>query len=128
MGKIFDALEKFSKEGGAPRSDKIRNADYEVLMQFDESTGKIDIDNPEYLKDAKGIKRLMTYRLINDDGTLTPAGRAKYEEMARKSKKDTDASADAASINEKPVFKQKSRRKKFHPGSLTPGNRTGPCS
>jgi exopolysaccharide/PEP-CTERM locus tyrosine autokinase len=118
VGKIFDALEKFSKESGASRSDKIRNADYEVLMQFDESTGKIDIDNPQYLKDAKGIKRLMTYRLINDDGTLTPAGRAKYEEMAHKSKTDTDAPADAASINEKPVFEQKEQKEKVSSGFL----------
>jgi exopolysaccharide/PEP-CTERM locus tyrosine autokinase len=118
VGKIFDALEKFSKEGGAPKSDKIRNADYEVLRQFDESTGKIDIDDPEYLKDAEGIKRLMTYRLINDDGTLTLAGRAKYEEMARKSKTNTDASADAASINEKPVFKHKEQKVKVSSGFI----------
>jgi capsular exopolysaccharide synthesis family protein len=85
-------------------------------MKFDESTGKIDIDNPQFLKDAKGIKRLMTYRLINDDGTLTPAGRAKYEEMARKSKMDTDASDDAALINEKSIVQQKEQKKKVSPG------------
>ena len=84
MGKIFDALEKFTKESGAPRSDKLKNSDYEVLMQFDESTGKIDLAGAEVLKDARGIKRLMTYRLINDNGTLTPAGKAKYEEMKHK--------------------------------------------
>ena len=84
MGKIFDALEKFTKETGTPRLERIKNSDYEVLMQFDESTGKIDIDSPEVLKDARGIKRLMTYRLINDNGTLTPAGKAKYEEIKRK--------------------------------------------
>jgi exopolysaccharide/PEP-CTERM locus tyrosine autokinase len=81
VGKIFDALEKFTKEAGPPKSGKIRNSDYDVLMQFDRSTGRIDMANPEVLKDARGIKRLMTYRLINDDGTLTPAGRAKYESM-----------------------------------------------
>ena len=86
MGKIFDALEKFSKESGVPRSNKIKNSDYGVLMHFDESTGKLDIHNPEFLKDARGIKRLMTYRLINENGTLTPAGRAKYEEMTKKTK------------------------------------------
>ena len=73
MGKIFDALEKFTKETGAPKSDKLKDADYDVLMQFDESTGKIDMADPGVLKDAKGIKRLMTYRLINDNGTVTPA-------------------------------------------------------
>ena len=84
MGKIFDALEKFTKESGASRSEKIKNSDYEVLLQFDESTGKIPMSDPETLKDARGIKRLMTYRLLNDNGTLTPAGKAKYEEMKRK--------------------------------------------
>jgi exopolysaccharide/PEP-CTERM locus tyrosine autokinase len=84
VGKIFDALEKFTKETGPTRSDKIRNSDYEVLMQFDASTGKIDMAAPEVLKDARGVQRLVTYRLINDDGTLTPAGRAKFEEMQRK--------------------------------------------
>jgi exopolysaccharide/PEP-CTERM locus tyrosine autokinase len=88
VGKIFDALEKFGKESGPALSDRIRNSDYEVLMQFDKSTGRIDMTSPAVLKDAHGIKRLMTYRLINDDGTLTPAGRAKYEAMTVKLGKD----------------------------------------
>jgi exopolysaccharide/PEP-CTERM locus tyrosine autokinase len=88
LGKIFDALEKFGKESGPAKSDRIRNSDYEVLMQFDKSTGRIDMTSPAVLKDARGIKRLMTYRLINDDGTLTPAGRAKYEAMTDKLGKD----------------------------------------
>ena len=86
MGKIFDALEKFSKERGAAVSDRIKDSDYKTLMQFDDATGRIDIENPKIAKDPRVIKRLKTYRLINDDGTLTPAGRAKYEEMARKEK------------------------------------------
>jgi exopolysaccharide/PEP-CTERM locus tyrosine autokinase len=56
---------------------------------------------------------LIAYRLINDDGTLTPAGRAKYEEVARKSKENL--SADAASINEKLVFKQKDKKGEASP-------------
>jgi hypothetical protein len=53
-------------------------------MQFDETTGKIDIQDLKMTKDPRVLKRLKTYRLINDDGTLTPAGRAKYEELKRK--------------------------------------------
>jgi exopolysaccharide/PEP-CTERM locus tyrosine autokinase len=68
-------------------------------MHFDESTGKLDIDNPEFLKDARGIKRLMTYRLINENGTLTPAGRAKYEEMISKTR--TKKSIKEAQTTEK---------------------------
>jgi exopolysaccharide/PEP-CTERM locus tyrosine autokinase len=103
VGKIFDALEKFGKEAGAPTSDKIRSSDYDVLMQFDKSTGRIDMTNPVVLKDARGIKRLMTYRLINDDGTLTPAGRAKYEAMTNKLAKDTpDGLPSTAELVAKP--------------------------
>ncbi|MHC4216360.1 MAG: hypothetical protein ACYSWP_23660, partial [Planctomycetota bacterium] len=84
MGKIFDALEKFSKERGATVSDRIRHSDYEALMQFDEATGRIDIQDLKINKDPRVFRRLKTYRLINDDGTRTPAGRAKYEEWKRK--------------------------------------------
>ncbi|MCK5418374.1 MAG: polysaccharide biosynthesis tyrosine autokinase, partial [Desulfobacterales bacterium] len=84
MGKIFDALEKFSKERGHTVSDRIKDSDYEALMQFDDATGKIDIRNPKIARDSIVLKRLKTYRLVNDDGTLTPAGRAKYEELKRK--------------------------------------------
>ena len=108
MGKIFDALEKFSKERGHTVADRIKDSDYEALMQFDDATGKIDIRNPKIARDAIAFKRLMTYRLINDDGTLTPAGRAKYEEMARKSKHN--AAAAATKTSEKPVIEKKAQK------------------
>jgi hypothetical protein len=84
VGKIFDALEKFSKERGVTASDRIKHSDYQALMQFDDATGKIDIEDPKIAKDPRVLKRLKTYRLINDDGTLTPAGRTKYEELKSK--------------------------------------------
>jgi exopolysaccharide/PEP-CTERM locus tyrosine autokinase len=58
----------------------------------------------------------MTYRLINDDGTLTPAGRAKYNEMAAKSEKS--AETDRAAIDaDKPTVKPKEQPKdKAAPG------------
>jgi exopolysaccharide/PEP-CTERM locus tyrosine autokinase len=86
VGKIFDALEKFGKEHGAAVSDRIKDSDYEALMQFDEATGRIHMDDPTITRDPRILKRLKTYRLINDNGTLTPAGRDKYEQMKRKHK------------------------------------------
>jgi exopolysaccharide/PEP-CTERM locus tyrosine autokinase len=86
VGKIFDALEKFGKERGAAVSDRIKDSDYEALMQFDEATGRIHMDDPKITRDPRILKRLKTYRLINDNGTLTPAGKAKYEQMKRKHK------------------------------------------
>jgi exopolysaccharide/PEP-CTERM locus tyrosine autokinase len=110
LGKIFDALEKFGKETGVPKSNKIRSSDYDVLMQFDKSTGRIDMTSPEVLKDAHGIKRLMTYRLINEDGTLTPAGRAKYEAMTDKLGKDAPHSPPSTA---EPIAKQQKAENKI---------------
>jgi len=104
VGKIFDALEKFSKELGGPASDRVKDSDYEALMQFDEATGKIDMADPKIAKDPQVLNRLKTYRLIKDDGTLTPAGRAKYEEMIRKSRESSVNGAVLAA--EKPIFVQ----------------------
>jgi exopolysaccharide/PEP-CTERM locus tyrosine autokinase len=104
VGKIFDALEKFSKERGAAVSDRITDSDYAALMEFDEATGKIDLQHPKVAKDPGVLKRLKTYRLINEDGTLTPAGRAKYEEMARKEK--PDAAGAGAKAAEKQAFEK----------------------
>jgi exopolysaccharide/PEP-CTERM locus tyrosine autokinase len=82
-------------------------------MQFDEATGKIDIKNPKIAGDSIAFKRLMTYRLINDDGTLTPAGRAKYDEMIRKSKQNTATAA--AKKPEKSVLKKKAQKEQVPP-------------
>jgi exopolysaccharide/PEP-CTERM locus tyrosine autokinase len=106
VGKIFDALEKFSKERGAAVSNRITDSDYEALMQFDDATGRIDIENPKIAKDPGVLKRLKTYRLINEDGTLTPAGRVKYEEMARKAKKKDAGGAAGARAAEKQAFEK----------------------
>jgi protein-tyrosine kinase len=97
VGKIFDALEKFSKERGGPAADRVKDSDYEALMQFDEATGRIDMTDPKIAKDPRVLDRLKTYRLVNDDGTLTPAGRAKYDEMLHKSK---DNSVAAGALKE----------------------------
>jgi exopolysaccharide/PEP-CTERM locus tyrosine autokinase len=86
VGKIFDALEKFSKERGDPSSSRLKDSDYEALMRFDDTTGRIEICDLSVARDRKIFKRLKTFRLINEDGTLTPAGRAKYDELTHRSK------------------------------------------
>jgi exopolysaccharide/PEP-CTERM locus tyrosine autokinase len=115
VGKIFDALEKFSKERGSPVADRIKDSDYEALMQFDDTTGRINIENPKIARDPGVLKRLKTYRLINDDGTLTPAGRAKYEEMARKEKKDAAGAAADSKGAEKPAIAKEAQDEQISP-------------
>jgi hypothetical protein len=84
VGKIFNALEKFRKERGSGVSGRLRNSDYGVLLQFDEKTGRLAKDAPSAIRNSGSLKRLMTYRLIDSDGNLTPAGRVKYHELNRK--------------------------------------------
>ena len=82
MGKIFNALEKYKKERGTTtRPGKLKPADYEALLQYDWATGKLDLKHPLVLQDPGTVQRLMTYRLIDADGSLTPAGKAKYAEL-----------------------------------------------
>ena len=82
MGKIFDALEKYKKERKANgRPGRLKPGDYEALLQYDWATGKLDLKHPLVNQDPGTIDRLLTYRLIEADGSLTPAGKAKYAEL-----------------------------------------------
>ena len=82
MGKIFNALEKYKKERRATtRPQKLKTSDYEALLQYDVATGKLDLKHPLVIQDPGTVDRLMTYRLIEADGSLTPAGKAKYAEL-----------------------------------------------
>jgi exopolysaccharide/PEP-CTERM locus tyrosine autokinase len=81
LGKIFDALEKFRKERGSSVSGKLRNSDYDLLLRFDEKTGRLETDDASAIKDSGGLRRLMTYRLVDSEGRLTPAGIAKLQEL-----------------------------------------------
>jgi exopolysaccharide/PEP-CTERM locus tyrosine autokinase len=76
-------MEKFAKEGGKAKtgSNAIRKSYYHALMQFDETTGKIKVDGPETGGVSTRFKSLVTYGLVRADGSLTPAGKAKYREM-----------------------------------------------
>ena len=82
MGKIFNALEKYKKERSViPGTEKLKQSDYEALFQYDRVTGKLDLNNPLVNRDPGTVKRLQTYRLIEADGSLTPAGKVKYAEL-----------------------------------------------
>jgi len=82
VGKIFNALEKYKKERRATtRPQKLKPADYKTLLQYDRATGKLDLKHPLVTQDPGTVDRLMTYRLIEADGSLTPAGKAKYAEL-----------------------------------------------
>jgi exopolysaccharide/PEP-CTERM locus tyrosine autokinase len=92
-------MEKFTKEGGKTktRANAIRKSYYDALMHFDEATGKINVENPETAGDSTRLKRLMTYGLVRANGTLTPAGKAKYREMkSPPEKRQPAATAGAA--------------------------------
>ena len=82
MGKIFNALEKYKKElKVTTRTSKLKPGDYEALLQCDWAAGKLDLKHPRVVQDLGTVQRLMTYRLIEADGSLTPAGKAKYAEL-----------------------------------------------
>jgi exopolysaccharide/PEP-CTERM locus tyrosine autokinase len=83
LGKIFSALEKFRKERTSKVSGKLRNSDYDLLLRFDEKTGRLETDDPSAIRNSGSLNRLMTYRLIDAGGKLTPAGSAKYQELRR---------------------------------------------
>ena len=82
MGKIFNALEKYNKERRVTtRHQKLKPGDYKALLQYDRATGKLDLKHSLVIQDPGTIDRLVTYRLIEADGSLTPAGKAKYAEL-----------------------------------------------
>jgi len=82
VGKIFNALEKYKKERKTTtRPGKLKPGDYEALLQYDRAAGKLDLKHPLGIHDPGTVKRLLTFRLIEADGSLTPAGKGKYAEL-----------------------------------------------
>ena len=82
VGKIFNALEKYKKERKiTTRTTRLKPGDYEALLQYDWAAGTLDLKHPLVCQDPGTVQRLMTYRLIEADGSLTPAGKAKYAEL-----------------------------------------------
>jgi len=75
MGKVFDALEKFEKERLMRASvQKLRKADLDALLKYDRMSGKLDLFNPEIIKDSETPQRLLDNNLVFSDGRLSPKG------------------------------------------------------
>jgi hypothetical protein len=75
MGKIFDAFEKFEKERLVRTSvPKLRKVDLNALLKYDRRAGKLDLFNPEIIKDPETPQRLLDNNLIFPNGKLSPEG------------------------------------------------------
>jgi len=75
MGKVFDALEKFEKERLMRESvKKLREGDLDALLKYDRMSGKLDLFNPEIIKDSETPQRLLDNNLVFSDGRLSPKG------------------------------------------------------
>lgn len=81
MGRFYNALEKYKNQNKSAQAKKIRKSGYELLLQYDRTTGKLDINNPAIIKEPENIDRLVIYGLMQADGILTPAGIAKCQEL-----------------------------------------------
>jgi hypothetical protein len=61
-----------------------RRTDWDVLMQHDRVSGKLNLKSKEFIKDPGSVKRLLEAEMIDPDGKLTPAARKKCAELGRK--------------------------------------------
>lgn len=83
MGKISDALEKYRKLRSNRVSGKLRSSDYNILLRFDEASGRLEENAALSKEDSASLQRLMTYRLVDSEGRLTPAGISRLQELHR---------------------------------------------
>ena len=75
MGKFFDAFEKYEKERLMRASaQKLKKADINALLKYDRLSGKLDLFNPEIIKDPETPQRLLDNNLVLPDGLLSPKG------------------------------------------------------
>lgn len=91
MGKIADALDKYTKERKAANHAGLTKADLSVLMAYDQktghllsydpATGQVDNDSMEVLRNKGTIQRLLENGLIFPGGKLTPNGLQECERL-----------------------------------------------
>jgi hypothetical protein len=75
MGKFFDALEKFEKDRLMRASvQKLRKTDLNALLKYNRMIGKLDLFNPEIIRDPETPQRLLDNNLVFPDGKLSPKG------------------------------------------------------
>lgn len=77
MGKFFDVFEKYEKERLMRTSaQKLRKVDCIALLKYDRVTGKLDLFDPQIIKDFETPQRLLDNNLVLPDGMLSPKGLA----------------------------------------------------
>ena len=62
----------------------LRRTDWDVLMQHNRFSGKLDLKSKEFIKDPGSVKRLLQAEMIYPDGKLTPEAKKKCTDLARK--------------------------------------------
>ena len=87
MGKIFDAFEKCEKERLMRTSvQKLRKADLNALLKYDRKNGKLDLFDPEIIKDPETPQRLLDNNLVFANGKLSPDGLSLCKEYQKNKK------------------------------------------
>ena len=82
--KIFRA-EKFQprKRTTSSAPTQLRKTDWDVLMQYDRKTGKLDLKCKEFINDPASVKRLLEADMIDPTGRLTPKGKERTAKISR---------------------------------------------
>jgi hypothetical protein len=70
---------KRSKGQNTKSETTLRKTDWEVLVQTDRSTGKLNLRSTAALKDPGSVKRLLEAGMIDPNGNLTAKGRKKCD-------------------------------------------------
>ena len=86
--KILRA-EKFQpkKRNIKQQETKLRKTDWDVIMQHDRFSGKLNLRCEAALKDPGSIKRLLEAEMIDSKGYITSEGRKKCAALSQKTMK-----------------------------------------
>ena len=113
MGKIANALKKFSQERKAVRLPGLTGADFDVLLAYDRKTGHLknydrgsdQMSNAgaELLRNRGTVKRLLENKLIFPGGKLTPKGLQECERLQHQVQAPPPGVMDTFSVQNPPV-------------------------
>jgi capsular exopolysaccharide synthesis family protein len=95
LGKIADAINKYTKERYGSPGQQVTQNDLAVLLtydretghllKYDKATGKVDHSSMDIVKDRELIQRLLENNLIFPGGKLTPEGLTEVEKFEKQS-------------------------------------------
>lgn len=94
---------KRNKSQGTKSEKTLRKTDWEVLVQADSSSGKLNLKSTAALKDPGSLKRLLEVGMIEPDGQLTAKGRQKCDGLVQELMKP---GAESAAMPESPKAEQ----------------------